>query len=272
MAQDDTHHTHPTHHHPQHHGAHHPQHEIHFHVGAHQADQHDFSNPIIDPHEALNRLIEGNKAWAAGNLTKFLQKLAGEITPEVRTALSKFQKPYAIIITCSDSRVCPELVFNEGLGLLFVIRIAGNVLDSIAIGSIEYAVEHLGSCLIVIQGHQNCGAVKAAFDVTRPSAEAAPPAHEGAPNSISHVVKAVQPTIAQVLSKNTNVLPTLTAADPLYAQLLDECVQGNAIAVKGHLLASSEIIRKRVEEKKLGLVASEYYLDSGLIKVVDETW
>ena len=84
--------------------------------------------------------------------------------PATRTSLAKSQKPYAIILTCSDSRIPPEIVFDKGLGEIFVVRVAGNIPDPVVLGSIEYAAEHLGSSLIMVLGHERCGAVTATVD------------------------------------------------------------------------------------------------------------
>ena len=107
---------------------------------------------------ALERLKEGNALYINS------VKCEGDISPEKRLYTSKNgQKPYAVIISCSDSRVIPECIFSAGIGDLFVIRVAGNVLDNHALGSIEYAVEHLGCKLVVVLGHTQCGAVGASM-------------------------------------------------------------------------------------------------------------
>ncbi|MBQ8966044.1 carbonic anhydrase [Ruminococcus sp.] len=109
--------------------------------------------------EALERLKEGNRKYMG------LATAAGDISPEKRKqTLKKGQQPYAIIISCSDSRVIPESVFSAGIGDLFVIRVAGNVIDDHQLGSIEYAAEHLGAKLILVLGHDHCGAVDAAIN------------------------------------------------------------------------------------------------------------
>lgn len=109
--------------------------------------------------EAKKRLIEGNKKYTAA------RELSIDVSEEVLIKTSRQgQRPYAIIITCSDSRVIPEAVFSAGIGDLFVIRVAGNVIDSHQLGSIEYAAEHLGTGLIVVLGHDHCGAVDAAMN------------------------------------------------------------------------------------------------------------
>ena len=107
---------------------------------------------------ALERLKAGNKLYLNA------KKSSGDISPERRLRASEEgQKPYAVIITCSDSRVIPEYIFSAGIGELFVIRVAGNVIDGHQLGSIEYAVEHLGCKLVVVLGHTRCGAVSAAL-------------------------------------------------------------------------------------------------------------
>lgn len=109
--------------------------------------------------EALKKLLDGNRQYVETGLP------CGDVSPEKRLKLASYgQEPYAIIISCSDSRVIPEIIFNAGIGDLFVIRVAGNVIDSHQLGSIEYAAEHLGAMLIVVLGHTGCGAVDAAIN------------------------------------------------------------------------------------------------------------
>ena len=113
----------------------------------------------ITADEAKERLVTGNQKYFE------LSELKSDISPENLLKFSQnCQQPYAIIITCSDSRVVPELIFSAGIGDLFVIRVAGNVIDSHQLGSIEYAAEHLGTGLIVVLGHDHCGAVDAAIN------------------------------------------------------------------------------------------------------------
>lgn len=113
----------------------------------------------LSANDAMERLVTGNYEYWAHNA--FL----GDVSQSVREQTSKFgQKPYAIVITCSDSRVIPEVVFSAGIGDLFVIRVAGNVIGDNQLGSIEYAAEHLGCNLAVVLGHTDCGAVAATCD------------------------------------------------------------------------------------------------------------
>lgn len=108
--------------------------------------------------EALEKLKEGNQRYLAATTNP------GDISPQIRkTTCDEGQVPYAIIVTCSDSRVIPESIFSAGIGELFVIRVAGNVIDKHQLGSIEYAAGHLGTGLVVVLGHDHCGAVGAAM-------------------------------------------------------------------------------------------------------------
>ena len=113
---------------------------------------------MLNAQEARNRLIEGNRKYLNAAVN------AADVSPELRRYTAEHgQKPYAIVITCSDSRVIPESIFSAGIGELFVIRVAGNVLDDHQLGSIEYAADHLGTKLIVLLGHTQCGAVGSAI-------------------------------------------------------------------------------------------------------------
>src|SRR5438876_10670259 len=131
------------------------------------ADPAHSDQPSVAPSEAISRLKEGNGRYAGGNLQHPGQ------TTERRAELANTQHPFATIVSCSDSRVPPEIVFDQGLGDLFVVRVAGNVIDDHALGSIEYAVDHLGVRLIVVLGHQSCGAVKAAKETIAAKSKAA---------------------------------------------------------------------------------------------------
>lgn len=115
-------------------------------------------NGNLSASEALQKLKDGNQRYleAASN--------PGNVSPQIRKkTCEEGQSPYAVIITCSDSRVIPESIFSAGIGELFVIRVAGNVMDKHQLGSVEYAVEHLGSNLVIVLGHEHCGAVGAAL-------------------------------------------------------------------------------------------------------------
>ena len=114
---------------------------------------------IMTPQAAVSRLQMGNKKYTAS-----MQCIGDTSQSQREKTLSEGQRPYAVIVTCSDSRVIPESIFSASIGDLFVIRIAGNVMDDHQLGSIEYAVEHLGCSLVVVLGHTHCGAVDAAMN------------------------------------------------------------------------------------------------------------
>src|SRR5205823_10458333 len=145
------------------------------------ADPAHSDQPAVAPTEAISKLKEGNGRYTGGNLQHPGQ------TTERRTELANSQYPFATIVSCSDSRVPPEIVFDQGLGDLFVVRVAGNVIDDHALGSIEYSVDHLGVRLIVVLGHQSCGAVRAARETIA--------AKSKAPGHIQSLVTAIQPAV-----------------------------------------------------------------------------
>jgi carbonic anhydrase len=157
-----------------------------------------------------------------------------------RLEVADGQQPFAIVVACSDSRVAPELVFDQGLGDLFVIRVAGNVIDDAALGSIEYAVEHLGAKLIVVLGHERCGAVKAALD----GGEA--PAHIGA------LIRAIAPVVEETKD--------------VKGDRLDAAVRANVTRIVKQLRASEPMLHDAVAAKAISVVGMEYDLDSGRVE------
>ena len=113
---------------------------------------------MITAEQALDKLKTGNRLYLTG------QTPSGDVSPEIRAKTAEQgQQPYAIVVCCSDSRVIPEAIFSAGIGEIFVIRVAGNVIDKHQLGSIEYAADHLGCKLVVVMGHDRCGAVDAAL-------------------------------------------------------------------------------------------------------------
>ena len=144
--------------------------------------------PHIAPDAALAKLKEGNKRFASVAVS------AGKPTAARRAETAHEQHPFAIIVGCADSRASPELIFDQNIGDLFVIRTAGSLVDDYALGSIEYAVEHLGTRLIVVLGHERCGAVTAAL------------ATNSAPGHIQALVRDLQPAVQAARSKAGDVL------------------------------------------------------------------
>jgi carbonic anhydrase len=195
------------------------------------------TSPNVSPDEALKRLMEGNARFVSGHLTH-----VEVATSTLRHTLANKQKPFAVIVGCSDSRVGPEIVFDEGLGDIFVIRTAGEVVDAIALGSIEYAVEHLGSSLIVVLGHERCGAVSAAV------------AGGEAPGHIADVLKAIEPAVEQTKGK---------PGDPI-----DNAVRAQALNVATQLQQAEPILAEQFHSGKLKIVAARYDLDSGQVELL----
>ena len=149
--------------------------------------------PVVTPEAAVAKLTEGNARYVSKSVS------TGKPTAKARAATAQSQHPFAIVVGCADSRTSPELVFDQNIGDLFVIRTAGNLVDDYALGSIEYAVAHLGAKLIVVLGHERCGAVKAAV------ASGSAPGHVGSiVSEIRPAVKAVQGTAGDLLENAVN--------------------------------------------------------------------
>ena len=193
------------------------------------------------PDEALDRLMAGNARFVAGQSTH------QDLSAERRTEIAQGQKPFATIPRCSDSRVPPNSVFDTGLGNLFVVRVAGNVADDVAIGSIEYAVEHLGARLIVVLGHEKCGAVDATLGAVR--------SHSEAPGHIQSIVKAVTPAVERL------------AESP--GDNLDAAIHANIKYVANQLAHSKPILDHEVEAGTVKIVGAYYDLESGKVELLE---
>jgi carbonic anhydrase len=204
------------------------------------AATHATPSPAIGPEAAMARLVAGNARFVAGQATH------PNLDAPRRTRVAAAQAPFAIILACADSRVAPELIFDQGFGDLFVVRVAGNVVDDAVLASIEYSVIHLGSSLIMALGHERCGAVKATADALsgHPSAEDAG-THLGA--------------LAALIAPAVRAVPT-SAPDPL-----DAAVSLNASHAAAEIFAGSPPLRARVLSGKLKIVAARYDLDDGRV-------
>jgi carbonic anhydrase len=189
----------------------------------------------VGPDAALVRLKEGHARFATNKVSK------GKPNAAKREETAKAQHPFAIIVACADSRTAPEIVFDGNIGDLFVVRTAGNLVDEHALGSIEYAVGHLGARLIVVLGHQRCGAVIAAL------------ASDTAPGHVQSLVRDLQPAVQAAKGKPGDALD-------------------NTIAENARLVAAK--IRKEAELGELGkevqIVSAVYDLDTGRIEWAKE--
>ncbi len=182
-----------------------------------------------------NDLIKGNQRFVAGKHTNV-------DFASVRKSLTDGQKPEVIVLGCADSRVPPEFVFDKNLGELFVVRTAGNIADTIALGSIEYAIEHLHSKVLVILGHENCGAVTAAM------------ANEEMPTrNLSAIVNKIVPALEG------------STACPLGGEMKNACVVQNVAQSAKDLMKNSSIVKKATEEGKLTIIGALYELESGKV-------
>ena len=196
--------------------------------------------------EALTRLQAGNGRFVAGQTTRDPQT-----APQNRRELADGQAPFAVILSCADSRVPPELVFDADLGELFVVRVAGNVLDPIVLGSIEFAVTALGTRLLVVLGHSACGAIEAALgQIAEPSADLSP--------HLQALVAALRPAVAPVVAANPQLAPMALHA---------EAVTANVVAVAGALEREcTKWLGEETRERLPALVVgAEYDLGSGVV-------
>ncbi len=198
---------------------------------------------MISAQEALRRLREGNERFASGAGGQ-----SGSIAAR-RKELVAGQKPWAIILGCADSRVPVELVFDQGLGDLFVVRVAGNIAGPSQIGSIELAAEEIGTQLIAVLGHSQCGAVAATFE------EILHPA-ENLSEHLRSIVERVRPSVEPLLE-------TEIRDDP--EAVKGRAVRANVLASMHHLTRESETLRRLVEEGKLLIVGAEYSLETGVV-------
>jgi len=205
----------------------------------HASDPAHAEQSSVAPAEGISRLKEGNGRYTNGNPQHPRQ------SSEEREKLTKSQHPFAIVLGCADSRVPAEIVFDQGLGDLFVVRVAGNVIDDQSLGSIEYAVDHLAVRLIVVLGHQRCGAVKAAKDTIA--------ANGKAPGHIQSLVTAIEPAVEETTKGDLNAT-----------------IEANVKNVKQALCSSTPILKPKVDSGELKVVGAYYSLDTGTVAFMDE--
>ena len=203
------------------------------------------AGPAMTAQEALQKLKDGNLRFVAGK-----HHHTGDTLTEVKK-LAAGQKPYAIILTCSDSRVPPEILFDTGIGELFVIRVAGNVIDPIVLGSIEYAAEHLGTPLVMILGHEQCGAVKATV--------AAKGKGEG---NIGSIVTTIQPALQQTIESGK-----VPAQDS--KEFVEAVADTNIALAKASMTKQSEVLKHLAEAGKLKIVSAKYDIDEGKVTIIE---
>jgi len=203
---------------------------------------------MTDPQEALKRLRAGNARFVANELTL-------NISNADRAGLASGQAPFAVILGCSDSRVPTEVVFDQGLGDLFVIRVAGNIVAPSQIGSVEFATQKFGTQLVVVLGHTHCGAVEATID------ELQQPAEKQSRN-IAAIVSRIQPSVMDLLGRGD-----VTNREDLMRKAIRENVRFSVNSLRH----GSEIIEELIGTGELLIVGAEYSLDTGIVEFFDGT-
>jgi len=190
------------------------------------------------PEAALKLLKAGNERFQKNELMQV------NLSSAKREQLLNAQHPIAVIITCSDSRVPPEFIFNQGLGDLFVVRVAGNVIDKIELGSVEYAVKHLKTPLIVVMGHQHCGAIEAAVEESGKVQQ----------GNIGAILEKIEPSVKKVKWKSLK-------GENLVEEVTNENIYNSSREIK-----QSKVIKQQLEKGNIKIVEAKYILKSGVVQ------
>jgi carbonic anhydrase len=199
---------------------------------------------MLSAPDALARLREGNRRFAANRSS------APALSNAERAALISGQEPFAIILGCSDSRVPAELVFDQGFGDLFVIRVAGNIVAPSQVGSVEFAASRFGTRLVVVMGHTQCGAITATLEELQGGSTTQS-------KNLRSIVNRVRPAVVDLLSRRRD------DEDP--DTLVSEAVRANVRASVNHLQHGSELLERLTAENGLLVVGAEYSLETGVV-------
>ena len=204
---------------------------------------------MIPAREALERLRDGNRRFVSN--VRSHESLAGEAR---RVEVAAGQEPFAIILGCSDSRVPAEIIFDQGLGDLFVIRVAGNIVAPSQIGSVEFAAEQFGTRLVVVLGHSQCGAILATIrQLTRPTANHSKNVHS--------IVDRVRPSVEPLLATHR--------PDVDSDALVRDAVRANVRMSVSHLRHGSEVLEQLIATNRLVVIGAEYSLETGVVEFFD---
>ncbi len=190
--------------------------------------------------EILDKLMEGNQRFLSG------KPVNRDISELRRKELSQGQLPLAIVVSCSDSRVSPEIIFDQGLGDLFVIRVAGNVIDKVTLGSIEYAVKNFHTPLLILLGHTHCGAVSEAVSLKGKLK-----------GNIGALIKKIIPAVKVGKKKGKT-----------QEEILNYAIRENLALQERYLIKKSPIVRHFVKKEKLKIIKAIYYLESGKVEII----
>ena len=199
--------------------------------------------------EALERLKQGNKSYVDE-----VRGHGARVTQKRRNELVDGQNPFAIILGCSDSRVPAEIVFDQGLGDLFVIRVAGNIVAPSQVGSVEFAADRFGTRLVVVLGHTMCGAVEATVEQLRQDTEHRSP-------NLRSIVDRIRPAIEPLMKKAPQCDATA---------LLGRAIRANTFAAAEHLRHGSAILEKLIQDEGLLIIPAEYSLETGVVEFFEK--
>jgi carbonic anhydrase len=226
------------------------------------------------PDEALERLLDGNKRYVENRF-----ELCRDTTAQLRDELAKGQHPFAIIVSCSDSRLPPEVIFDKKPGEIFVVRVAGNTVDPIGLASIEYGVEHLGASLILVLGHERCGAMTAAYETfaTKGSAKSKHDNDDDEEKTerSSKKISNMETLLSLLKPGVTNAIAKVKGAKLSKSEMVELAVDENIREVAKNLLKKSPAIRKMVEADKVRIATAKFDLDEGTVKLMGRkqcTW
>ncbi|MAL98191.1 carbonic anhydrase [Hydrocarboniclastica marina] len=198
--------------------------------------------------EALERLQEGNRRFVSDSRDE-----SSDSIHRRRSELATGQNPLAIILGCSDSRVPAEIIFDQGLGDLFVIRVAGNIVAASQVGSIEYAAERFGTRLVVVLGHSSCGAVSATIEeLERPSESRSP--------NLRSIVDRIRPSVETLME-----VESLKQSE----ELIRHAVRANIRSSANHLRNGSQVLEQLIQRGDLLVVGAEYSLETGIVEFFD---
>lgn len=203
---------------------------------------------MISGSEALQRLRQGNRRFVLD-----LESRDAGTGSARRSELSQGQEPFAIILGCSDSRVPAEIVFDQGLGDLFVIRVAGNIVAPSQVGSVEFAAEAFGTRLVVVMGHSNCGAITATLEQLERSTENRSP-------NLRAIVDRIRPSMEVLLE---------TGMHKDREALIKQAVRANIRASANHLRHGSQVLEQLIHNDELLVVGAEYSLETGVVDFFD---
>lgn len=203
---------------------------------------------MISAHEALERLQEGNRRFVAD--ARNSDTLSSQAR---RNEVAEGQEPFAIILGCSDSRVPAEIVFDQGLGDLFVIRVAGNIVASSQVGSVEFAAAQFGTPLVVVLGHSKCGAILATLEQLQQQTD-----HRS--RNLRSIVDRIRPSVEALLATDLKNDPEA---------LVRQAVRANISESTNHLRHGSEVLEQMVRNEALVVVGAEYSLETGIVDFFD---